>query len=192
VDERLRILELIEAGGINVEEGARRLEALAQPPDAPEPPAAPSAPAARVTRPAWVRWLWQPVFWTGVALVAGGGLLVGTVYTGELTAAWRVWGWLLLALGVPVVLLGWWLQRAHWLYLRVRQPDGPNVFLALPVPLGPLAWALRAVRPFVPQLRETGVDEIILAMREETHHGRHFIVEVDERESGEQVQIYFG
>jgi hypothetical protein len=192
VEERLRILESIEAGEISVEEGARRLGALARPPGASEPPAAPSAPVARVARPVWVRWVWQPVFWSGVALVAGGGLLVGAVYTGALAAGWLIGGWLLFAVGVLVVLLGWWLQRAHWLYLRVRQPDGPNVFLALPLPLGPLAWVLRVVRPFVPQLGETGVDEVLLAMREEVRRGRHLVVEVDEGVGREQVQVYFG
>ena len=75
MDERLHILELIEAGEISVEEGARRLDALAQPPEPPEPAAPPAASAAR---PAWVRWLWQPVVWTGVALLAGSGLLLAT------------------------------------------------------------------------------------------------------------------
>ena len=189
MDERLRILELIEAGEISVAEGARRLEALTETADAPQPPAAPAAPA---TRPAWVRWVWQVVFWSGVALLVGGGLLVTAVYAWGIAAGWLVVGWLLLALGVLVVVLGWWLQRAHWLFVRVRQPDGPNVFVALPLPLGPIAWVLRMARPFVPQLEETGVDEIILAMREEVRHGRPLRIEVDEGAGGERVQVYFG
>lgn len=189
MDEQLRILELIEAGVISVEEGVRRLEALAGAAEAPEP--AP-APAPSVNRPAWVRWVWQAVFWTGVALLAGGGLLVSGVYTWGIADGWLIWGWLLFALGLLGVLLGGWLQQAHWLFVRVRQPQGPNVFVALPLPLGPLAWLLRIVRPFVPQLEGTGVDEIILAMREEVRSGRPLTVEVDEGEGGEQVQVYFG
>ena len=189
MDERLHILELIEAGEISVEEGARRLDALAQPPEPPEPAAPPAAPAAR---PAWVRWLWQPVCWTGVALLAGGGLLLATAYTGEAATGRLVWGWLLFAFGVLGELHGWWQQRAHWLCLRVRQHDGPNVTLALPLPLGLIAWGLRVARPFVPQLEGTGVDEVILAMREEIRDGHPFVVEVNEREGGEHVQVYFG
>jgi hypothetical protein len=62
-------LELIEAGVISVEEGGRRLEALAGAADPPEP--AP-APAPSVDRPVWVRWVWQAVFWTGDALLSLG------------------------------------------------------------------------------------------------------------------------
>jgi len=51
---------------------------------------------------------------------------------------------------------------------------------------------LRIVRPFIPQLEGTGVDEMILAMREEVRSGRPFTVEVHEGEGGEQVQVYFG
>ncbi len=183
MDERLQILGLTEAGEISVEEGARRLEALAEAPD---------AFAAPVARPVWVRWLWQAVFWTGVGLVAGGGMLVASAYAREVAARWLIWGWILFALGVLGLVLGWWLQRAHWLSLRVRQPDGPNVSFALPLPLGPVAWVLRLLGPFIPQLEETGADEMILALREEMQDGHPFIVEVDEGEGGEQVQIYFG
>jgi hypothetical protein len=189
MDEQLRILELIEAGEISVEEGVRRLEALAGAAETPEPRPAPTAPVAR---PAWVRWVWQPVFWTGVGLLAGGGLLVNSVYAWGVARGWLIWGWLLFALGLLGVLLGWWLQRAHWLFVRVRQPDGPNIFIAIPLPLGPLAWILRVVRPFVPQLKQTGVDEMVLAMREEVRGGRPLRVEVDEGQGGEQVQVYFG
>jgi len=155
----------------------------------PEPPAGPTAPVAR---PAVVRWLWQAVSWTGVGLMVGGGVLVTAVQAEAVAARWLTWGWLLLASGVLGLALGWWLQRAHWFSLQVRQADGPNIFLALPLPLGPIAWVLRLARPFVPQIEETGADELILALREEARDECPLVVEVDEGESGEQVQIYFG
>ena len=188
MEDRLRILKQIETGELTVEEGARQLQSLAQPPEPPEPPAAPATSAAR---PAWMGWLWQPVFWTGVALAGGGGLLLSNAYTRE-AGGGLVWGWLLFALGVLGVLLGWWMQRAHWLFVRVRAHDGPNVTLALPLPLGLVAGVLRLARPFVPQLAETGVDEMILALREEVRDGSPLVVDVDERESGERIQVYFG
>ncbi len=181
--ERLRILELIEAGEIGVEEGARRLEVLAgaaKPVDTP------------VVRPALVRIVWQAVFWSGVAMMAGGGLLVAAVYAWEIAPAWQTCGWVLLTLGLLVLMIGWWLQRARWLSVRVRQPDGPNVTLAFPLPLALVAWGLRIAQPFVPQLRETGLDELILAMGDELRNGHPLVVEVDEGEDGEQVQVYFG
>lgn len=183
MSERLRILELIEAGEISAEEGARRLEALAEsarPPDTP------------VARPALVQWLWQIVLWIGVALVVWGGLLLTGAYAGEVTTGRLVWGWLLFILGALGVMLGWWLQRAPWLSIRVRQLDGPNITIVLPLPLGLIAWGLRIARPFVPQLEETGVDEVLLELNKELRAGRPFVIEVDEGEGGEQVQVYFG
>jgi hypothetical protein len=183
MSERVHILELIEAGEIGVEEGARRLEALAEgarPPDTP------------VVRPALVRVVWQAVFWSGVAMMAGGGLLVAAVYAWEIAPGWQTCGWVLLTLGLLVLMIGWWLQQARWLSVRVRQSDGPNVTLAFPLPLALVAWGLRIAQPFVPQLRETGLDELVLAMRDELKNGHPLVVEVDEGEDGEQVQIYFG
>ncbi len=184
MEERLRILELIKTGEIDVEEGVRRLEALTETARPPEAPAAP------VARPTFVRWVWQAVSWTGIGLMVCGGVLVTAVQAEAVAAGWLTWGWLLLAFGVLGLALGWWLQRAHWFFLRVRQADGPNISLALP--LGLIAWVLRILRPFVPQIEETGADELILALREEARGGCPLVVEVDEGEDGEQVQIYFG
>jgi hypothetical protein len=192
MEERLQILELIEAGEISVEEGARRLDALAEAAEAPKAPETPAPPTGPVVRPALVRWLWQTVFWTGVALLVGSGLLVVAVYAWGFANGWLFCGWPLLAFGALVVATGWWLQRAHWFSLRVRERGGQRISFAFPLPLGLVAWVLRIAGPFVPQLRETGVDELLLAMREELRDGRPFTVEVDEGEDGEQVQIYFG
>jgi len=191
MEGRLQILKLIEEGEISVEEGARRLEALKGFPEETEAAAAPPAPEAPA-RPVWVRWLWQVVFWPAVLVLALGGLAVTAVYAWEAAHGWLVVGGLLLALGVLGILVGWWMQRARWLYVHVRQPDGPNILIAMPLPLRLVGWLLRIARPFVPQLRETGVDELLLALHEELKDGRPFTVEVNEGQDGEQVRVYFG
>jgi hypothetical protein len=183
---RLEILELIEEGEISVEEGARRLETLA------DAGGAADAPSTPVARPGLVRWVWQIVFWTGAGLVAGGGLLLAPTYTQEVAVGQVVWGLVLFVLGVMGLLLGWWLQRAHWVSVRIRQPDGPSFAFALPLPLGPIAWITRIATHLVPELKGTGVDEVILALREEAREGRHLFVEVDEGAGGEHVQVYVG
>lgn len=190
MDERLRILELIESGQISVEEGLRRLEALDEAAEeVSEVPTAPAELAAPFARPAWIRIVWQAVFWSGIGLLTGGGLLLANAY-GRETAPGLTWGWVLFALGVLVVALGWWLGRARWFYLRVREESGRAFALALPLPLGLVPWLLRAVRPFVPQLREAGVEEMIMATREELRDGCPFVIDVDEGENGERVKLY--
>lgn len=184
MDERLQILELIETGEISVEEGARRLEALTETAASPLPAPAP--------RPALVRWLWQAAFWIGVALMAWGGWLLASSRAGEVATGRLVWAWLILILGMLGMMLGWWLQRARWLYVRVRQVNGPNITIAFPLPLGLVAWGLRIAQLFVPQLEGMEVGKLFLAMREELLDGHPFIVDVNDEDDGVQVQVYFG
>ncbi len=213
MDERVRILDLIESGQIDVEEGVRRLEELNRAETGPAPEAegraAPAAPAdvaasqsASQAEPAaasvhlpWVRIVWQIVFGVGVTVMAGGGLLLARAQArspGREGMPGLTWGWVLFILGLLVLVLGWWLQRARWFYLRVREHDGAAFTIALPLPLGLVLWLLRVARPFVPQLQEMGdVDQLILAMRDELRDGRSFVIDVDEGEGGDQVEIYF-
>ncbi|HHS97606.1 MAG TPA: hypothetical protein ENK08_06860 [Chloroflexi bacterium] len=184
--ERMRILEEIEAGRISVEEGGRRLERLSARDDVPQSPPPP------VVRPALVRVLWQAVFWTGVGLVAGGALLAGMVVASWVSHLWLICGGPMLLLGLTAVALGLWLRRARWFALRVRERDGEGMAFAFPLPLTPIAWLLRIFGPFIPQLRDTGVDEVILALRRELRAGRPFVVEVDEGQGEERIQVYFG
>jgi hypothetical protein len=184
MEDRVRILERIEAGEISVEEGVRQLEALAG--------AEGRAPAdAPAIHPTLVRVLWQTVFWAGAALVVGGGFLVAAVHAWGIARGWLACGWVLFALGVLGLGLGWWLQRAHWMSLRINERGGRRLSLALPLPLGLAAGVLRVARPFVPQLQKTGVDELLLAVEEELDDGRTLLVEIDEGEKGEQVRVQF-
>ncbi len=197
--ERLRILELIESGDISVQEGVERLEDLSSeesatvldrfksgdqplgdqgldeglPVESPVPPL--------------LRWVWRGVFGFGVVVMAVGGLLLARAY-GPADAPGLVWGWVLFTLGVIVMLLGWWLQRARWLYVRVHERDGERFVIVLPIPLLLLALGLRLARRFVPQIEETGADQLVFTLREEIREGRPFFIEVND-EDGDEVRI---
>jgi hypothetical protein len=186
MSEKMRILEMIEAGEISAEEGARQLEVLAAPTHPARPPE-----AAPIALPVWVRRIWQAVFWSGAALTAGGALLLTMFYAGEAGVGSAICGWPLFVAGLLGLLLGTWLPNATWFSLRVREEGNQRISLALPLPLGPIAWIVRLVRPFVPQLQDIAVDEVILALRE-VRGGRPFIVDVDEGKGGERVHVYIG
>lgn len=130
-------------------------------------------------------------FWPGVALLIGGGLPLTYHYAGPEGTGRLVTGWVLFALGVPVTALGAWLQSAHWFSVRVRRRGQRCITLTFPLPLRLLAWLLRVLGPLIPQLRATGVDEVLLTLRDELERGRPFVVSVDEKDSGEQVQVTF-
>jgi H+/Cl- antiporter ClcA len=137
-----------------------------------------------------VRIAWQIVFGVGIAVLAGGGLLLARAYSRE-GAPGVTWGWVAFVLGLLVLLLGWWLQRARWFYLSVREHDGGAFTIALPLPLGLVVGLLRVAEPFVPQLRGVEADQLILAMRDELENDRSFVISVDEGEEGDQVEMYF-
>jgi len=135
-------------------------------------------------------------FWVYPALVGGGLLILGAVVLGLLYAAsaapgWRVCGWLPMILGLVMALLAWWSSRARWLHLRVQEKGERNIAFSFPLPLTLTAWVLRLAQRFVPQLKETGVDEIILGLRD-TNRDEPFFMDVQDDEEGEHVQIYIG
>jgi hypothetical protein len=187
MSERMEILEMVESGEISAAEGACRLEALAGPVEPALPPE-----AAPIALPAWVDRIWQAVFWSGVALTAGGALLFALFYAGKAGVGSAVCGWPLFAVGLLGLLLGLWLPNATWFSLRVWETGSRRISFALPLPLGPIAWIVRLVRPFVPQLRDIAVDEVILALREEVRAGRPFVVGVNGGKDGERVHVYIG
>ncbi|MGD1992625.1 MAG: hypothetical protein PVI59_05465 [Anaerolineae bacterium] len=190
MEERRQILERVESGEISVEEAVRRLEMVAEPEATSTPPSPPES--VPVVRPGLVQIVWQAVFWSGVVILVGGALLLTGVYAWGVASGWLACAWPLLAFGVLVLVTGWWMRTARWFSLRVREEDGSKIALALPLPLGPAAWLLRIARPFVPQLRETGVDQVIEALQEELEDGQPVVIDVDDQESGDRVQVYFG
>jgi CHASE2 domain-containing sensor protein len=96
----------------------------------------------------------------------------------------------LLIFGALVAGLTWWSRTARWLHVRVREEE-QRINISLPLPLRPAAWALRLARPWVPQLKDTAVDELILSLAEADVEEEILIVEVDEGE-GEQVEVRIG
>jgi hypothetical protein len=185
-DERLRILKMVQEGQISAAEAAALLEALALP--APTEAAVEPDPAAR-----WGRYWLYP-------LLAGGGLLIaGSMVMGLLSAAgaargWLICGWTPMVLGLLLAILAWWSRSSTWLHLRIRDGKGrrPKLALSFPLPLTLAAWAVRVAQPFVPQLRDTGVDDIIIALRHSSAEGQPLVVDVEDDESGEHVEIYIG
>lgn len=203
-EERTKILKMLQAGQINAEQAAMLLTAARPAPgvaDGDEATPAgeplPAGPAARTPGAAdrlQERWA---TFWIYPLLVGSGVVILGSLvmvltYAAHAARFWRMCcGWLPLTVGAVIVLLAWWSRRAKWLHVRVREQDGRKVAISLPLPLTLVAWVLRIVQPFVPKLRDTGVDDLIIALRD-SPPGQPLSVDVEDGEDGEQVQVYFG
>lgn len=194
MSESLRILEQIERGRITVEEGVRRLEALSAHDESPEAAAPTDEEATTVTEPsppAVARVLGQAILVIGSMFLAGGGYLLARSYVREGTAG-SAWGWVLLGLGVLVVWLGWWLERAHWLHVRITPDNGPTLTIPLPIPLLALIWLARLGQSFSSHLRTVGAVEVLRAMQDELRVGHSTVIEIDDEAAGEHISIYIG
>jgi hypothetical protein len=127
----------------------------------------------------------------GVVLIVG-ALVMGLVYSADAARGWLVCGWLPMILGCVVILLAWWSRNARWLHLRISEGGRRKIAFSFPLPLGLAAWGLRVAQPLVPQLRETGVDDLIIALRDNLSGDEPLFVDVQNEEEGERVQVYIG
>jgi hypothetical protein len=91
-----------------------------------------------------------------------------------------------------IVLLGWWLERAHWLHVQITPDNAPTLTIPLPLPLPALIWLVRLGQPFSSQLRTVGAVELLRAMQDELRAGHSIVIEIDDEAAGEHVSIYIG
>lgn len=194
-DTYLKILQMIENGTLSAAEGEKLLDALDAGPAETTPAAPEVVPAEPAPPPAGPPRSWQ-LIWIYPAL--GGLVLLGAMggLTAVLVQGGRALGWLactipLMLLGTLVAVLAWWSRTARWLHLSVRGKKD-KIRLSFPLPLRLTAWILHFLRPWVPQLRDTAVDEVILALADVDTSDGPLAVEVNDEEDGEEVRVYIG
>jgi hypothetical protein len=141
----------------------------------------------------WKRW-WMIPFWVGVAITIGGAALVYWGYTAS-HFGWGFWlAWLPFIFGMVVMVIGWQSQTSRWLHVRIKQKPGEKpgtIVISMPLPLKLAAWLIRRFGPFIPELREKGLDEILLALEQNVSPEAPFYVNVD-NEDGEHVEVFIG
>jgi uncharacterized membrane protein HdeD (DUF308 family) len=187
--ERLEVLKMLEEGRISAGEAAELLVALVPG----EEPKAPQLEAADRFQDRWARFWIYPLLAGGAVLVVG-ALVLALVYASGAARGWLICGWLPLFAGLMVMVLAWATRRSTWLHLRIHGAEAGRRKLALsfPLPLGLAAWVLRLAQPFVPQLQETGVDDLLIALRASSAQGQPFFLDVQDDENGEHIEIYIG
>lgn len=195
-EERRQILKMVESGQIQTEEAVLLLAALekggrdTQISAAPDgPPPAPVPDRDRESR--WARFWIYPLMAGGGVLILG-ALLLAWFYAGDAARGWLVCGWLPVLLGLTVVLLALWTRRTTWMHLRISGEGQRKMAFSFPLPVGLAVWAVRFARPFLPQLRQSGVDDLILALGKSAARGEPISIDVQDDERGERVEVYFG
>jgi hypothetical protein len=190
-EERLQILRMVAAGQIGAKEAARLLEAIE--PEATQGEEEAGPPDVPATRPG-ERWasFWLYPLMGGAAVLILGAMVVSLVYAADAAHGWLVCGWLPMVLGIVVMLLAWWSRQARWLHLHISEQGRRRVAFSFPLPLGLTAWVLRIAQPFVPQLKETGVDDLVIALRDSASQDTPLFIDVQDGEDGERVELYIG
>ena len=207
VEERRKILQMVQDGKISAEQAAslmRALEADADPSEADvevieagssfggDPSDAPEFEAikARARRFAMIP------LWIGVALTV---LSAWAIYSVQQSSGMNFWFFFLmipLLIGVLFIALGASGQSSRWLYVNVDRRnahDGPrNITLGFPLPLGLTAWFLRTFGQNMRGMKNTNVDEIIQLLDATGKSGAPLIINANDNEDGEHVQVYIG
>jgi len=209
--ERMHILQMIEDGKITAADGLRLLNALsgakaegggAEPRgEAPSAPAPPPPPKAEPSPPRpemgkWRQW-WLIPLWIGLGMTVFGGLLMDWAYSAGGFTFWFFCASLPFMLGVIVAALASASRSARWIHIRVNtghasQEWPRKISLSFPLPIRLTAWFLRVFGQFIPDLKKTGVDELIMALEDTTSPENPLFVDVHEGEGGERVQVYIG
>ena len=221
-EERQRILQMISTGKITAEEGTLLLNALSGNPqsDRPAPPDQPQIappvdraeetqaaqqekaptpesevidppPPIDVNMPDTRHW-WQVPFWIGLAvLMAGAFTLAGALSSGAVCFV-LLCGLPLLFIGLIMIIVAWFARNGPWVHIRVKnnRPGQHNVNISVPLDLGVVA--VRVAEPFVPQMRNTGIDDVIVSLKNNVKGDQPVIIDVNDDEDGEHVQVIVG
>jgi hypothetical protein len=207
VEERRKILQMVQDGKISAEQAAslmRALDADADPSEAgvevlePGPGFSgdPSdAPEFEEIKARARRFAMIPL-WIGVALTV---LSAWAIYSVQQSSGMNFWFFFLmipLLIGVLFIALGASGQSSRWLYVNVDRRnahDGPrNITLGFPLPLGLTAWFLRTFGHNIRGMQNTNVDEIIQLLDATGKSGAPLIINANDNEDGEHVRVYIG
>lgn len=172
------ILDELEEGRIGVDEALRRLEGQ----DSAEADKAPPVAAG-----GWRGW-WLIPFWIGFGLTALGGWLAA------LGGGWWFGAVPLLLLGIPLMTLGAISRTSPWVHVRINSAEDARtrrIAISLPIPVQFVAWVLRTFGPWIPGLKDTAVDELVMALDGNVSTESPLYVEIHE-EDGERIEVYLG
>jgi hypothetical protein len=142
----------------------------------------------------WRAW-WIIPFWLGVGITALGAALMYWGWTANELGVGFVLAWIPFLIGVGIMVLGWNSKSGPWVHIRVHQKPGETperIAISLPIPIRFFAWTIRTFGGFIPGLEATGIDEVILALGNNSPEDPPLSINVTDDEDGNHVNIYIG
>ena len=202
-ESKLEILRKVEDGTLTPEEGSDLIGILdasketGNEPEIIQPSIEPDAPAPSQESPR-VSGCWKAA-WSMILL--GGAVLTAFsaywIYQGYQKAGlgWGFWlSWIPFIIGVVIMVFGWILMESPWLHVRVKtREEGrlQKIVISIPLPLKLVSWVFRNFSHYMPpEVREKGVDDMLIEIDQALKRGEPFQVEVDDKEDGDQVYVY--
>lgn len=142
----------------------------------------------------WRSW-WVIPLWVGVGFTVVAGSLMYTALQSSGIGFWFLCASLPFTLGLILMVLAWQSRSAPWLHLRIqRRPDQSpgQVAMSFPLPIRLTAWFFRTFQGRIPGLKNTSIDEIILALDHAATPENPVFISVNDEKDGENVQIFIG
>ncbi len=203
IDEnKLEILKKVEEGTLSVEEGADLLGILERGTQTkqgvpefidPIPPGDPAPAEAPNVSGCW-KAAWSMILLAGAVLMA---LSAFWVYQGYEKAgfSWGFWlSWIPFLIGLAVMIFGWILMDSPWLHARIKSNDGgklKTIVISIPIPFKLMSWVIRTFPQYMPKdVKEKGIAEMLEEIENSLKRDEPFIVDVDDKEDGDQVYVY--
>jgi hypothetical protein len=103
-----------------------------------------------------------------------------------------------LTIGILLTIMGAGSRTSRWIYVNVdrsrsKDQDGPRrITIALPLPLGLVAWFLKTFGHRIDKFKNTNVDEVVSAIAMAKNITEPLIIHVDDADDGERVQVFIG
>ncbi|RPI86288.1 MAG: hypothetical protein EHM41_09040 [Chloroflexi bacterium] len=141
----------------------------------------------------WRKW-WMIPLWIGVGITVIGAVLMFFAWRATQMSFWFACAWVPFLMGIGVMLFSLASSRMRWLHLRVYQNSGEwprKISFSFPLPIRFIAWLIRVFGRYSKDVRDKGIDQIIMAL-EKTNPDEPFFLEVDDDKDGDRVEIYIG
>lgn len=142
----------------------------------------------------WKQW-WVIPLWIGVAILISGGFLMYRATLGPGFGLWFLCASVPFLIGLVLIVLAVQSRTAPWLHLRVQQRPGERpqrIAISFPLPIRLGVWFFRVFGSMIPNLEETALDEVLLALGDTVSAENPIYIQADEGDDGEKVEIYIG